>query len=126
MPHIVVIEDEPVLRMTFRHALEERGYEVSDAANGRQGIELCRAKPPDLVITDVIMPELSGAEAVEILGREFPGLPIIAMSGMEEALVHESNNNSGSAHYVLKPVGLPRLVALVQEMLEEGSTNQTV
>lgn len=82
MAQIVVIEDEPVLRLTFRHILESAGHCVWDAGNGRDGIAQCREHRPDLVITDVIMPELSGNEAVAILQEEFPNMPVIAMSGL--------------------------------------------
>lgn len=117
MPRILLIEDEPALRLTFRHILEGNGHEVQDAENGRVGLELCRQNRPDLVITDVVMPELSGEEALSILFQEFPDLPIIAMSGMEDALSVATLAERDFLCCVMKPVNSADLLHLVEEML---------
>lgn len=117
MARIVVIEDEPVLRLTFRHILESEGYRVWDADNGRDGVEQCRKHRPDLVITDVIMPELSGDEAVAILQEEFPGLPVIAMSGLP---VRAPAGRKGFC-FVTKPIAPASLLRLVRRMLSPAS-----
>jgi CheY-like chemotaxis protein len=79
---ILVIDDEPVLRVTFKHLLEGEGYRVWTASNGREGLDIFRQHPVDLVITDIVMPEMDGYEIIENIRRESPGLPIIAMSAV--------------------------------------------
>ncbi len=121
MAIIVVIEDEPVLRLTFRHILEAEGHEVWEADNGRTGLALCRSKRPDLVITDLIMPELTGAEAVTILDRELPNTPVIAMSGMESDVPEAIAERTARFRFVLKPVKPQTLRTLVGTMLAPGA-----
>jgi len=81
---ILVIDDEPVLRLTFKYLLEGEGYRVWIASNGREGLDIFRAHPIDLVITDMVMPELDGFAMIETLRREAPLLPIIAMSAIAD------------------------------------------
>ncbi len=121
MAQIVVIEDEPVLRLTFRHILESAGHCVWDAGNGRDGIAQCREHRPDLVITDVIMPELSGNEAVAILQEEFPNMPVIAMSGLP---VRTPVGRKGFC-FVLKPIAPASLLGLVRSMLSPNANHST-
>ena len=90
---ILIIDDEPVLRMTFRHILEEEGHEVLDAEDGEAGVAMCRESHPDLVITDMIMPKQAGSATVAILTKEFPAMPVIAMSGAGVKVPRESDQN---------------------------------
>lgn len=116
MARILVIDDEPVLRITFRYILEEEGHEVLDAEDGVAGVDVCRACHPDLVITDLIMPRRQGTETVAILTEEFPAMPVIAMSGAESKPPREWLNG-GQVRYVMKPVDRPALLDLVNRML---------
>ena len=64
MSRILIIDDEPVLRLTLRYFLEQAGHEIWDAENGRVGVEICRSAHPDLVVTDIMMPEQEGVADV--------------------------------------------------------------
>jgi len=114
---LLIIEDEPVLRLTFRHLLETQGFAVGVAANGREGLEAFRDDPPDLVITDLIMPELDGFATIDSLRREQPELPIIAMS----ALVGEEEMDravaEGAVCCIRKPVDQRQLLELIDRTL---------
>ena len=79
MPTILIIDDEELVRVLLRSALEEAGYEVTEATNGRQGLELYRNKQTDLVITDILMPELNGLDMLLELTREFLYAKVIAI-----------------------------------------------
>ena len=81
MARIVVIDDDRSCRETVRRALVLDGHEVELAAEGEEGMRLCRAHPPDLVITDLFMPGKEGMETIQALRREFPDVGIIAVSG---------------------------------------------
>ena len=65
----------------LRNILEQAGYEVLDAPDGKRGIEVYRAEPTDLIITDIVMPEQEGLDLIMELKRDFPQVKIIAMSG---------------------------------------------
>lgn len=78
---ILVIDDEPTAVDLLRRILEMHGYEVLDAANGVEGVELFRSNPCDLVITDMVMPRKDGLQTILELRDDYPDLPIIAISG---------------------------------------------
>lgn len=81
MHRILLIDDDELLREVMARCLAQAGYCVEQAANGREGIARMRANMADLVITDLVMPEMEGIETITKLHRDFPGLPVIAMSG---------------------------------------------
>ncbi len=78
---ILIIDDDDELRSMLRQMLEQAGHEVTEAVNGAQGIQLYQQDRPDLIITDIIMPEKEGVETIIALRRADPDLPIIAISG---------------------------------------------
>ena len=114
---ILVIDDEPVLRTTFKHMLEEEGYRVWVAQNGHEGLELFRKNRPEIVITDMVMPIVDGFAMIDSLRRECPGLPIIAMSAFLEPEKMEKSLDSGAFCYLTKPVEMPVLFELIRAIL---------
>ena len=78
---ILVIDDEPTAVDLLHRILELNGYEVLDAANGIEGVELFRHNICDLVITDMVMPKKDGLQTILDLRDDYPDLPIIAISG---------------------------------------------
>jgi len=81
MKHILLIDDDEAVRLSVAFLLQSHGFAVVTAANGREGLRLCDEQPPDLVITDIMMPEIDGIETIMALRRASPDMPIVAMSG---------------------------------------------
>jgi len=81
MSSILVIDDDQQIRTFLRRTLEPAGYEVFEAKDGREGVDLYRANPTDLVITDLLMPDTDGLETTYVLTRDFPNAKIIAITG---------------------------------------------
>lgn len=81
MAKILIIDDDPALRDVMRKILEHDGHDVRVAEDGAMGLDLYRAEPADLVITDLIMPEKEGIETIQELREEFPHVRILAVSG---------------------------------------------
>ena len=81
MAHIILIEDCNHLRGTLKKTLEYEGHEVFEAQDGKAGEKLYREGCPELVITDIIMPNKDGIETIIELRRDFPGIKILAISG---------------------------------------------
>ena len=81
MARILVIDDDAMVRDAIRSILEAQGYKVGEAENGRDGLVKMRADRFDLVITDIIMPEMEGVEAILAIREEFPSVKVIAISG---------------------------------------------
>jgi len=81
MAKILVLDDEPSILLMIKKMLEKAGHEVAMASNGREGMELFEKNKPDLLITDIIMPDKEGLETIFELRRKYPELKIIAISG---------------------------------------------
>jgi CheY-like chemotaxis protein len=81
MATILVLDDEPSILLMIKKMLEKEGHDVEVALNGKEGMALFEQKKPDLLITDIIMPEKEGLETIFELRRLHPDLKIIAISG---------------------------------------------
>lgn len=78
---VLIIDDEEMVRFTLREMLESRGHQVDEAANGLAGIALLRGRAYDLVITDMLMPQMAGPETILEIRKARPQAKIIAISG---------------------------------------------
>lgn len=119
---ILVAEDHLDSRDALRALLEAFGYEVVVAVNGRQAVELAVSAAPDLVLMDIMMPELDGFEATRTLRRDArtATLPIIAVTAMEGA--HQLALQAGANDYVRKPIDIRGLIAKVHSLLRIAQT----
>ncbi len=115
MATILIIDDEASIRLLLRSVLEAAGYEVTEAINGRQGVELYRHRPTDLVITDIRMPELDGLEVLLALMREFIHAKVIVMSGVgEQERTLRVAKLLGARQTIRKPFVIPLLLDAVR------------
>lgn len=81
MKKILVIDDDAGVRGTIVRILERKGYQTLVAADGARGLSMCRREPPDLVITDIIMPEKEGLETIREIRKERSDIKVLAISG---------------------------------------------
>src|SRR6266513_1545310 len=101
---IVVADDEPDMREYFQQVLPRLGHTVVAAAgNGRELVELCHAKKPDLVITDIKMPELDGIDAAIQIYQDRP-VPVILVSAHQDAALIERAEMDHIMGYLVKPI----------------------
>lgn len=120
MALILIIDDDDALRATMRKILERAGHEVRDAADGDRGLKIFREEGPDLVITDIIMPEKEGIETIQELREEDPELPILAVSGGGRADPSEPLTDAmllGADETLAKPFGVDELREMVERLL---------
>jgi CheY-like chemotaxis protein len=117
MHKVLIIDDEPVVRMMYKRYLLEKGYEVWTAEDGKAGQRMCREIRPDIVVTDIMMPEQDGFETINLLRTEFPELPIIAMSGAIGPIAQEGIMALGAIMYINKPVELAVLARMIAGIL---------
>ncbi len=112
-PKILIVEDEPVLADGLAEALKFQGYECRIAGDGPTALEAARSGPVDLMILDVMLPELSGFEVIQALRKEGWKVPTIMLTakGSDEDKVR--GLKLGADDYVTKPFGLAELVARV-------------
>ena len=83
LQRILIADDDPTIRTLLSRVLEEKGYAVETVTNGRAALETITASPPDLLITDLIMPGLTGWSVLARARRRAPVLPIIIISGTD-------------------------------------------
>jgi two-component system KDP operon response regulator KdpE len=115
-PRILVVDDEPQLTRVLRTGLKSRGYDVRVAADGLAGFETFNDWHPDLVITDLAMPNMDGLELCRRL-RAISQVPIIILSAKGEEKVKVEALDIGADDYVTKPFGIDELLARVRASL---------
>jgi DNA-binding NtrC family response regulator len=122
MQRILIIDDEIHILLMLKKMLERAGYEIDLASNGQEGLEVFRNDPPDLVITDIIMPEKEGLETIREMKKEQPDLKILAMSGGGKISADNYLDTArifGASGIIEKPFNQSRLVSLVREILRK-------
>ena len=120
MVRILIIDDNKDILDLLRLMLESTGYSVYEAADGKAGMRLVRQERPELVITDIFMPEQDGLETIRMLRREFPTIKIIAMSGGgQSGLLSylEIARKLGADRALGKPLMKETLLATLQELI---------
>jgi len=125
MATILVIDDEEDIREMLRIFLTEAGFEVQVAADGEEGMHLFHTAPPELVITDIFMPNREGFAVIKELRRDFPETKIIAMSGGGKVGVREETTMElltiarafGASCTFVKPFHLNDILITVNELL---------
>ncbi len=110
---ILVVDDEPTLRETLVDALEADGFRVISAADGREALLRFRAEAPDLILLDLMLPELSGVEVCRIIRAE-SGVPIVMLTAKDSELDKVVGLELGADDYVTKPFSLRELSARVR------------
>ncbi len=122
MANIVVIDDEAGIRRITSKALEIAGHHVVAYEDGRAGIDHVERNPPDLLITDIFMPEMEGLETIRRVRAINSRLPIIAMSGIsfEGADYLQIAEKFGALATLKKPFRAAQLIALVAQLLAQA------
>ena len=125
-PRILVADDEAGVRGFLRAVLEEGGYQVTEAADGKQALQQARAGQVDLVITDLVMPTQEGIETIRGLRKEMPGIGIIAITGKAEEPYLRMAQMLGADAVLTKPVSAELLLAKAAEVLKPRSRGAAV
>ena len=116
---ILLVEDEEAVRSFAARALRMRGYNVLEAGGGEEALEIVKRDDAriDLIITDVVMPNMDGPTMVRHVKQLKPDLAVIFMSGYAEEAFRRNDQNSEDIHFLPKPFGLKQLAAKVKELL---------
>lgn len=124
---LLVIEDEPEIRRFLRASLPAHGYRLFEATTGRDGLAEAKARNPDLILLDLGLPDMDGAEVIRQV-REWTATPIIVLSARDQERVKVAALDLGADDYVTKPFGLNELLARLRTALrharrpDDGST----
>jgi DNA-binding response OmpR family regulator len=115
MATILVMDDEAPIRALLSTALESAGHNVVEASNGREGITMYRQRPADLVIVDILMPDLNGLDTIMELTREFLHVKVIAISGVvDDRCMLDMAKLLGARKIFRKPFGIEEMLSAVR------------
>lgn len=122
---ILIVDDEEAIRSLLRQELSEAGYLVEEAANGREALERVRANKPDLIILDIMMPEINGFDVAAILKNDpqTMDIPIIVLSIVQDKA---RGYRIGVDRYLTKPIDTTLLFSEVGHLLEQGKSKKKV
>ena len=124
-PRILVIDDDAMIRLLVLEVLGKKGFDIIDAENGRQGLELFASTAPDLVLLDVMMPEMDGFECLRLLCGEQPSpVPIVMMTAVEDIHCVEQAYQLGATDFISKPIQWLLLPYRISFVLRNHQTNQ--
>jgi two-component system OmpR family response regulator len=116
-PRILIVDDDPHIREVIRFALERADFRTTEAGDGARALELCRSTPPpDLVVLDILMPEMDGTEVCRRLRAE-SRLPIVFLSSRDDEIDRILGLELGGDDYLTKPFSPRELVARVRAVL---------
>jgi two-component system, OmpR family, response regulator len=121
MPKILVIDDDSPIRDVIRFALTREGYTVVEAENGARGLALAGTERPDLIVLDIMMPELDGTEVCRRLRGKGDRTPIVFLSARDDEIDRVLGLELGGDDYVGKPFSPRELVSRVKAVLRRGA-----
>jgi CheY-like chemotaxis protein len=119
MAHILVAEDERDIRELIKFTLAFAGHKITEASNGEEAVQLAKQVLPDLILTDVRMPKMTGYEACRAIKDDeaTQHIPVVILSAKGQDEEIDQGRDSGSDDYIVKPFAPDQLTARVAEIL---------
>jgi DNA-binding NtrC family response regulator len=120
MSQILIIEDDQQMREMVKQMLQRAGHTAIGAGDGHEGMQIVHEQAIDLIITDIIMPEQEGLETIMQVRRDYPNIPVIAISGggrVEPENYLHSAKLLGAAHTFTKPLNRDEMLRVVMQLL---------
>ena len=121
---IIVVDDEQDVRDVIRLQLEQKGFNILEATNGQEAIDLLRTGDNmvnvGLILCDIRMPKVNGVECIDFLRREAPGVPVVVVTGYPDSDLATSLLKKGVKYYLVKPVEKEKLLAIVDQIVAAG------
>jgi len=121
---VMLVDDHNVVRSglaTFLRAFDDLEL-VAEAKNGREAVGLCREKKPDVILMDLMMPEMDGIAATKVISAEYPGIKIIAMTSFEDEQLVQGVLAAGAISYLIKNVTSDELAKAIRDAASGRST----
>jgi DNA-binding response OmpR family regulator len=122
LPRILIVEDEPTLAQALRYNLEREGYRVTLASQGQEALDAFHLRHPDLVILDLILPDMDGLEVCRAL-RRHSSVPILILTARGEETDRVVGLELGADDYMVKPFSMRELVARVRALLRRAQSS---
>lgn len=120
MGKVLVVDDDPSIITLLQRVIQKKGHQIIIARNGREGLMQAQAELPDLILTDIRMPDMEGGELAATLkaDKRLARIPVIIMSGSDQAI-------SGAATVLTKPFDIRDIYAMLEHYLTATPSNDT-
>ncbi|MCK0173185.1 MULTISPECIES: response regulator transcription factor [Mycobacteriaceae] len=122
---VLVVDDEPVLAELVSMALRYEGWDIATAGDGATAIALAREKPPDVVVLDVMLPDMSGLDVLARLREQIPGLPLLLLTAKDSVEDRIAGLTAGGDDYVTKPFSLEEVVLRLRALLRRTGVSES-
>ncbi|MDI6715987.1 MAG: response regulator transcription factor [Actinomycetota bacterium] len=123
MSQILVIEDDPLIRETLEYSLRGAGFDVTTAETGKQGLTDLKAINPDLVLLDLLLPEIDGFEVCKQIRQFDENVPVIMITALEDQRSKLKGFSVGADDYITKPFSIEELLARIRANLKRTTKN---
>jgi DNA-binding response OmpR family regulator len=121
MPNVLIVEDDEAMSVALRDGFAYEGYAVEMARDGEEGLRLAAAKPPDLMILDVMLPKMTGLDVCKRLRADGSPVPIIMLTARGQEIDKVLGLKIGADDYVTKPFGFMELMARAEAVLRRAA-----
>ena len=123
---VLVVDDDPLTQRVLQRYLERAGYEMKSARNGREALRLARRDLPQLIILDVMMPDMDGWTALRRLRKteNTKTIPVIMLTSNADLQAQEESSRSGATLLLAKPINAGQLLSVIRKLTPDGSGNQ--
>jgi DNA-binding NtrC family response regulator len=117
---VLVVDDEPHIRSLLKSILQRENYDVLEASNGQEALDLCAAQVPEieLLLTDIVMPVLDGIQLAERVASTYPNVRVLYMSGKCDIEAVERDIEERGFGFIRKPFAIDELLHTVRKLLE--------
>jgi CheY-like chemotaxis protein len=124
-PFVLIVDDDEVIRSLLRLTLPDEGYDLVEAEDGDQALQISDADQPALVLLDWRMPGISGEEVLTALKQRYPDVPVIVLTAEPEAKVRTQAESLGADVFMAKPFSPLQLLATVERLLPDRPLDET-
>jgi len=116
---ILVVDDDPLMHRLFQHHLERAGYQMLSAKDGREALELAKRQPPQLIVMDIMMPDVDGLAALRELKQAdaTKSIPVIVITANTHNMAKKESESCGAAIFLTKPFSPAQLLTEIRRIL---------
>lgn len=119
---ILVVDDDALMHRLFQHHLERAGYQMVSAHTGREALDICARQPPQLIVMDIMMPDMDGLEALRELkkGDATKAIPVIVITANGHHIARKESESCGAAVFLTKPFSPMQLLTEIKRIVPPG------
>jgi two-component system, chemotaxis family, chemotaxis protein CheY len=116
---ILVVDDDPLMHRLFQHHLEKAGYQMVSAKNGREALDVASRQPPQLIVMDIMMPDMDGMEALRELKKSdaTKAIPVVVITANGHHMARKESEQCGAAVFLTKPFSPTQLLTEIRKLV---------